>query len=144
MSTHTTILITQDSQAYFQKLNCTGFVVEIEVKVVHIFREVTRCADILVYMGSKQKEQQVRMLIYPNEVVEEMFCDLRGVTYGRGTQSYLACPSLYFLFFVLLLFPVCFFSFPSVTEKIKNLIARQNDILQSCSLEQFFIGYVKK
>lgn len=52
---------------------------------MHILREVNRCIDIIAHMGSEQEEQQVRMLIPLNEVVEELKCDLRGVAYGRGT-----------------------------------------------------------
>ncbi|KAM7508132.1 hypothetical protein LguiA_018585 [Lonicera macranthoides] len=56
-----------------------------EAKIVHILREANRCADIIAKMGGEQQDQEVRMLIPPNEIIEEMQCDLRGVAYGRGT-----------------------------------------------------------
>ena len=65
--------------------DCKVMATELEASIVHILREANRCADILAHMGSEQQEQQVRLLIPPNEVVEELMCDARGVAYGRGT-----------------------------------------------------------
>lgn len=67
--------------------DCKELVIEVEAKIVHIFREANRCADVLAHIGSKQAEPQVHMLIPPNEVVEEMLYDLKGVAYGRETYS---------------------------------------------------------
>ena len=55
---------------------------EMDAKIVHIHREVNRRADVLAHMKSEQTEEQARMLIPPNDVVEEIMCDLRRVAYG--------------------------------------------------------------
>ena len=44
--------------------------------LMHILREANRCADVLAKMGAEQNEEAVRMLVPPNEVVEEIMCDL--------------------------------------------------------------------
>lgn len=38
-----------------------------------------------VLLVEPQRKQEVRLLVPPNEIVEEMKCDLIGVVYGRGT-----------------------------------------------------------
>ncbi|KAM7463150.1 hypothetical protein LguiA_031271 [Lonicera macranthoides] len=65
--------------------DCKYLVAETVSSLVHILREANRCADVLACMGREQTELEVRMLIPPNEVVEEMACDMRGIAYGRGT-----------------------------------------------------------
>lgn len=59
--------------------------IKINVKIVHILREANRCADILAKLGSEQNDQEIRLLVPPNEIIEEMYCNLRGVAYTRGT-----------------------------------------------------------
>lgn len=52
--------------------------------LIHLLKEANRCADALAKMGANQNGEVVRMLVPPNEVIEEIY-DLRGVAYGRGT-----------------------------------------------------------
>ena len=66
-------------------VDCKILLRETEARAVHILREANRCADVLAHIGGEQNETEVRMLIPPNEVAEELKCDLRGVAYGRGT-----------------------------------------------------------
>lgn len=44
-------------------------------EVIHIMREANRCADVPANMGSEQLDQEVRLLVPPNEILEEMQCD---------------------------------------------------------------------
>lgn len=39
----------------------------------------------------EQSDQEVRLLVPPNQIVEEMICDMGRVAYGRG---------MYFFFFL--------------------------------------------
>lgn len=65
--------------------DCKELLLEMEARVVHILREANRCADILAHMGGEDDKQEVMMLIPSNKIVKEMMCDMKGVTYGRGT-----------------------------------------------------------
>lgn len=50
-----------------------------DTKIIHVLREANRCEDLLAKMGGDQNEQEVRMLVPPNEIIEEMYCDMRRV-----------------------------------------------------------------
>lgn len=45
---------------------------EMDAIINHVLREASRCADVLARMGREQNEQEVRMLVPPNEIIEEM------------------------------------------------------------------------
>lgn len=44
---------------------------------------VNRCADKLAKIGAKQVEQSVKMLIPPDEVIQDTLVDMGGVAYPR-------------------------------------------------------------
>ncbi|KAM7471655.1 hypothetical protein LguiA_009838 [Lonicera macranthoides] len=54
-----------------------------DAQIAHIPRNANKCTDARAHMGSEQTEQEVRMLIPPNKVIEDMKCDMRRAKFGR-------------------------------------------------------------
>ena len=54
---------------------------DMNAEVIHIMRETNRRADVPAKMGSEQSNQEIHLLVPSNEILEEMQCDIRGVSY---------------------------------------------------------------
>ena len=62
-------------------------IADTNASLVHILREANKLnmqTSLLRWVQGKLNRQLGYILVPPNEVVEEMLCDLRGVAYGRG------------------------------------------------------------
>lgn len=56
--------------------DCRLMLRETGFELIHILREGNKCANTLARYGGLQREMAVRILIPPNEVVEDMIADL--------------------------------------------------------------------
>lgn len=63
---------------------CHSLKRQVNAKVWHILKEADRCPNKLAKLGSTQTEQHVRIIIPPDDVVEDLMADLVGVSYPRG------------------------------------------------------------
>lgn len=58
---------------------------EMNTKITRIFKKANRCVDVLAKIEGDQTKLEVRLVVPPNEIIEKMYCDMKGVAYGRGT-----------------------------------------------------------
>lgn len=59
-------------------LRIAGSLNEANVKLYHILREANRCADKTAKLGATLSEHCVRVLIPPDDVVEDLMADMVG------------------------------------------------------------------
>ncbi|KAM7487446.1 hypothetical protein LguiB_024930 [Lonicera macranthoides] len=64
--------------------DCRKLITEMNTAVSHIFREANRCADKLAKLGVNQGEREVRMLIPPENLIEDLRADMQRVHFERG------------------------------------------------------------
>ena len=64
--------------------DCRKMIKNLNTEMVHVLREGNKCADKLAKMGGEQREMSVRMLIPPEELIEELKADQMGTAYERG------------------------------------------------------------
>ena len=64
--------------------DCRTIVGDLNALLRHSLRERNRCADLLTKMGINQGEQDMRVLVPTNEIVEILNQDLIGVAVPRG------------------------------------------------------------
>lgn len=64
---------------------CRNLLKGSDYKLIHTLREGNKCADTLARYGGLQRERAVRILIPPNEVIEDMIADLQGTMFPRGS-----------------------------------------------------------
>jgi len=65
--------------------DCRTMLRESNYKLSHILKEGNKCADTLALYGGLQHERELRILIPPNEVVEDMIADLQRTMFPRGS-----------------------------------------------------------
>lgn len=53
-------------------------------RIWHVFKKANRCADEIAKLGGTKREQLVRVLIPPDDVMEDLMADMVGVSYPRG------------------------------------------------------------
>lgn len=70
-------------RAYIE--DCRKLKEHIDVRINHILREANRCAYKMAKLGVTQSEQHVRVLIPPDDVIEDLMADMVGVAFPRGS-----------------------------------------------------------
>lgn len=57
---------------------------EVKAQIWHVLRKANRCAVKMAKLRRSQREQLVRVLIPPDDVIEDLIADMVGVSYPRG------------------------------------------------------------
>lgn len=82
--------------------DCIRLIRERNTAIIHVRREGNRCADRLAKLGGEQTEQEVRLMIPPEELIDDLRADAQGTWFYRG------CSSLLFFVSVVLSFSLLY------------------------------------